>query len=754
MTDINAPVLAHDASANPARFTPLVFSGAIFLSASLLFWVEPLFSKMVLPVLGGTSAVWSVAMVVFQGLMLAGYVYAHILTRYLQIRTALLAHLLVLGLATLSLPVAINSGFQSPPQQGLSLWLIGLFLASIGLPFFALAANAPLLQAWFAKTNSKNAYLLYRASNLGSFLVLLAYPFLIERWAGLAAQARVWNIGYFLLVLAIIASGVLALRATPAQSAVPAGPASTAISWRDRFAWAALGFIPSGLLIAVTLHIATDVASGPYIWIVPLALYLLTYVFAFSDRSPARIMLALQPATIAVLVVLFLWTIKINWALSLIGHLAAFFVAAMVCQTQLYNRRPAQESLTQFYAWMSLGGVLGGIFAGLAAPELFSSVLEYPLLVLASLLVRPDVWRTPAAVWKKDLFFVAVIGGVVAAALFILASPVVIFLLSVMALALVLAFQGKAPARLCGLAALLLLATHFYDPSQSVVLHQRSFYGVYRVVDVPSGKFRVLFHGTIAHGGEQIRDDQGKAFRGRPQPLTYYYPGGPFDSAIQAVRARAGGRLDRVALVGLGMGSLSCARKPGEGWTFYELDPMSATIARDSSLFRSMSVCAPGAPIVLGDGRLTLRNAKPGIDLLLLDTFSSDAVPLHMLTRDAFALYKSRLGPHGAIAINISNKNMELADAVAASATANGMVTAIKVDRTLAAPSSDTLHFPAEIAVVAQSPAALEALKLGPGWHVLRPGPEVAVWSDDYSSVLDAILIKMRARSHPLPKAP
>jgi len=263
---------------------------------------------------------------------------------------------------------------------------------------------------------------------------------------------------------------------------------------------------------------------------------------------------------------------------------------------------------------------------------------------------------------------------------------------------------------------------------------------------VPSGKFRVLFHGTIAHGGEQIRDDQGNAFRGRPQPLTYYYPGGPFDSAIQAVRARAGGRLDRVALVGLGMGSLSCARKPGEGWTFYELDPMSATIARDNSLFRSMSVCAPGAPVVLGDGRLTLHEAKPGIDLLILDAFSSDAVPMHMLTRNAFALYKSRLSPHGAMVVNISNKNMELADAVAASAAANGMVTAVKVDRTLAAPSSATLHFPAEIAVVAQSPAALEALKLGPGWHVLRPGPEVAVWSDDYSSVLDAILIKMRTK--------
>jgi hypothetical protein len=752
MTDINAPAVASDASVSP-RFASIIFSTAIFLSASLLFWVEPLFSKMVLPVLGGTSAVWSVAMVVFQGLMLAGYVYAHLLTRYLQIRQALLVHLLTLTCAALLLPIAIASGFQTPPQDGLSLWLVGVFLSSIGLPFFALAANAPLLQAWFARGNSSNAYLLYRASNLGSFLVLLAYPFLIERSIGLEAQSHLWSMGYFVLVLAIIASGLLALRTPALQIPATIHASAKAVSWRDRLIWAVLGFIPSGLLIAVTVHIATDVASGPYIWIVPLALYLLTYVFAFSDKPllPGRAMLAVQPFTTAILVVLFLWATQLNWGLSLAGHLTAFFIAAMVCQTQLYDRRPAQEHLTQFYVWMSLGGVLGGIFAALIAPQIFSTVLEYPLLLLASLLVRPDVWRLSQAVWKKEVLFVACIGATVMAALAIAGAPIAIFLLSVMALAVVFAFQGRAPARLVCLGALLLLGTHFYNPGQKALMHERSFYGVYRVVDLPPGKFRVLYHGTVAHGGEQIRDDKGQPLRGRPEPLTYYYPGGPYDQSIQAVRARAGGTLPRVALVGLGMGSLSCQRKPGEDWTFYELDPMSAAIARDPSLFRSMSVCAPNAPIVIGDGRLTLRNAKPGIDLLLLDTFSSDAVPLHMLTRDAFALYKARLAPHGAIAINISNKNIELADAVAASAAANGMVTAINIDRKQTTPSSETLRFPAEIALVAQSQAELEALKLGPDWRIVRPAPGVRVWTDDYSNVLDAILTKMRA-SHPREK--
>ena len=748
MAEANTQSIPYAASIGSRRLASAAFPAAIFLSAALLFWIEPLFSKMVLPVLGGTSAVWSVAMVVFQGLMLAGYVYAHLLTRYLQIRQALLVHLLVLSAATVSLPIAIANGFGSPPLDGPSLWLVGLFLASMGLPFFALAANAPLLQAWFARGHGQNAYLLYRASNLGSFLVLLAYPFLIERSIGLAAQSRLWSGGYLLLILAILVSGVLAARA-PDSELLSSDPAVQTATWRDRLSWAALGFIPSGLLIAVTAHIATDIASGPYIWIIPLALYLLTYVLAFSDRPllPAKAILAVQPFTTAVLAVLFLWTAQLNWEISLAGHLAGFFVAAMVCQTELYRRRPAQQSLTQFYVWMSLGGVVGGIFAALIAPRIFSTILEYPLLVLASLLIRPDVWRTPRAVWIKDLVLVACIGIAFALAVLLIASPTAIFVLAVMATAIGMAFQGGAPARLIGLAALLLAATHFYDPTQNVVMHKRSFYGVYKVVDVPPGKFRVLYHGTIVHGGEQIREDNGNPFRARPQPLTYYYVGGPLDEGILAVRARAGGMLARAGVVGLGVGSLSCERRTGEAWTFYELDPLIAAIAHDRSLFRFMSACAPNAPVVLGDGRLTLRNAKPGMDLLVLDTFSSDAVPLHMLTREAFALYKSRLGAHGVLVINISNRNMELADAVAASAAANGMVTALNLDRKQAGTSRETLRFKAEIALVARSDAELKALKLGPDWHVIRPAADTPVWTDDYSNVLDAILTKIRGSS-------
>ncbi|MBV9548871.1 MAG: fused MFS/spermidine synthase [Alphaproteobacteria bacterium] len=742
MTIAVSPVMPHCAALALRRLVLLVFPAAIFLSASLLFWIEPLFSKMVLPVLGGSSAVWSVAMVVFQGLMLAGYLYAHLLTRYLQTRHAVLVHAVIMAAAALWLPIGMAAGFHAPPQHGLSLWLIALFLASIGLPFFALAANAPLLQAWFARNNSENAYLLYRASNLGSVLVLVAYPFLIEPVLGLAAQSRLWSIGYAGLVMAVIAGGALTLRTPALQRLQPLPLTHAALHWRDRLSWAALGFVPSGLLIAVTAHIATDVASGPYIWIFPLALYLLSFVLAFSDRPllPARTILATQPFTTAALVVLFLWGSRLNWIISLAGHLAAFFTAAMVCQTELYRRRPAQESLTQFYAWLSFGGVLGGIFAALLAPQMFNTIFEYPLLTFAALLVRPGIWKTPRVAWLRGGAFVILLAGILAVAIWL--KAIAAFVVAVTVLAAFLAFQGPVPTRLLGLAGLLLAVTHFYDPTQSIVLRARSFYGAYKIADLPSGRFRVLYQGTTAHGGERLRDDAGRPITsGRPERLAYYYAGGPYDDGIQAVRRRLGGRVDHVALIGLGIGALSCAAAPGEALTIYELDPMSAQIARNRDLFRSLSVCAPVAPVVIGDGRLTLRQARPNLGLILLDVFSSDSVPLHMLTREAFGLYKSRLAPHGAIVINLSNKNMQLADAVAASAAANGMVTAVTLGHQQT-DSKETLHFRAEVVLVAQSADDLQGLKLGSDWHIVHPRPGTPTWTDDYSNVLSAILLK------------
>ena len=736
-----APSLARSST----RLTRVIFPATIFLSAGLLFCIEPMFSKMVLPVLGGSAAVWSVAMVVFQGLMLAGYLYAHLLSRFPSLRAAILVHAIVVTIAALWLPITIASGFSTPPDSGLSLWLVGLFLASVGAPCFALAANAPLLQAWFARGGNGNAYLLYRASNLGSFIGLLAYPFLIEPLFGLSMQGRLWGLGFAVLAFGLVASGLLTLRAPTAERQIANPAAALPVNWNSRLVWLALGFIPSGLLVAVTANIATDIASGPYLWILPLALYLLTFVFAFSDRPvlPAKLILTLQPASVALLVVLFLFTGHVSWMISLPGQLAAFFVIALVCQTILYGRRPPEASLTQFYVWMSLGGVLGGSFAALASPHLFSTILEYPLLVFAALLVRPEIWRSSRPDWLREALIVGVLVGVVLSIVAMVSShQLALYGVTVMVLAGLMAFQVAAPARLLPLALGLLLVTNLHDPSQTIVKRARSFYGAYKIVDLPPGKFRVLFQGTVAHGGEQVRDDKGARLTDRPRPLTYYYEGGPYSIAIAGARTLAGGTLHRVAAVGLGIGALSCQSRPDESWSFYELDPLDTQIASDRSLFRTIALCAPGAPVVTGDGRLTLHQAKPGLDLLLLDAFSSDSVPVHLLTREAFALYKSKLGPHGVIAINISNRNVELEDVIANSAAANGMVIRVALDTRNK--NTETLRLNAKIAVVTRNASDMAALGLGTEWRLKMPEASASVWTDDYSNILGAVIRKMR----------
>jgi spermidine synthase len=742
MTSLDLPAPA--SAATRSRVAPVLFGATIFLSAALLFCVEPMFSKMVLPELGGSAAVWSIAMVVFQGLLLGGYVYAHLLARWLAPGPAALVHVTLMAIATIALPIAIAQQFQTPPEHGVSLWVMGLFVASVGLPCFAISANAPLLQAWYAQTRfegAANPYFLYRASNAGSFLVLLAYPFAIEPVFGLAQQSAYWSLGHVLLMIGIAGCGALALlhRAPQAVVQTPA----VEVSSRHRYAWIALGFIPSGLLVAVTAHIATDVASAPFLWIVPLALYLLTFVFAFTEKPvlPLKAMLALQPLTVAALVVLFLWAGKMSWAVALPCHLIAFFVATMVCHTQLYRLRPAASDLTAFYAWMSFGGVLGGMFAALLAPQLFTTVLEYPLLILAALFARPGVLAIARGQIANDAAFVLLLTTALAVPFFFVAptARVAYFAIAVMTLAGFLAIQGKHPVRLIALAALLLLVTNLYDPTQSIVTRARSFYGVYKVVELEGGRFRVFFHGTTAHGAEHIRDAKGRVITGRPEPLTYYYHGGAYGEAVDAIRAHNGGHLQNVALVGLGVGALACYAQPGETWTLYELDPLVAQIAKDPHLFRSLASCAPSAPVVIGDGRLTLRSAKRGLDLLILDVFSSDSVPTHLLTKEAFALYREKLGPHGAIAFNISNKNMQLANVVAASAAANGLVTAVKTGNRNV-DTEHTLHLRAEVAIVARSKADLDSLRLGPGWVVTKPAARV--WTDDYSNILGAILQK------------
>ncbi len=731
------------------RACEFIFTGAIFLSASLLFWVQPMFSKMVLPILGGSSAVWSVAMVVYQGLLLCGYLYAHALNAWVKPRYAAIIHVALTVTAFCTLPIAVVAGFDEPPADNVALWLIALFVASIGLPFFVLAANSPLLQAWFVRSghpSAHNPYMLYRASNVGSFAVLLAYPVIIEPLMGARAQAQAWSTGFVVLIAAIIACSMFLKRTATTAAPIVAPIPATPTSWRDRMVWMGLAFIPSGLLVAVTAHISTDVAAAPLLWIAPLALYLLTFVFAFADRPivSEKAWLTAQSVSMPLLVLLFLWSVKAHWTLSLAVHLVGFFIATMVCHTLLYKRRPSATQATGFYVWLSAGGVLGGIFAALIAPTLFTTTLEYPLLLLAAFLVRPDVRKVLRADWIEGALLTAAIATGLVGTYFLLGADLRTgyFATAVMVVcALMLFFIGK-PARLAIIAPLMFMLTYLYHPAEGTIYRARSFYGIHKVVDLDNGRFRVLFHGTTVHGGEQLLDDNGAKLEGRPVPLTYYYPGGPYSEAIDAVRARAGGTLGRVALVGLGAGIFTCHRHDGEDWDLYELDPLVIRIAKNEKLFNALAQCAPDAAIIPGDARLMLKKAKPGYNFLALDAFSSDSVPVHLITKEAVGLYKAKMAPHGVIAFNISNRNLELASVVAGAAASNGMVMIVKRDHA-ELDTEHTMRINAEIALVANSYEDFGKLNGDPSWKRFAPTPGQRIWTDDYSNIVSALIRKL-----------
>ncbi|MFI5014639.1 MAG: spermidine synthase [Hyphomicrobiales bacterium] len=733
-----------------------VFASSLFLSALLLFSAEPMFTKMVLPRLGGSPGVWSVAMVFFQAILLLGYVYAHLLMRHLPLRLAVAVHAAVLATAFTAMPIAVSQGFGHPPVDGAPIWLIGLFGASVGLPLFAVSANGPLLQSWFARSGHSHAddpYFLYAASNLGSFAALLAYPLILEPSLALREQSLAWTGGYVALAAAIALCAGLALSfAPPNRIAAPQAaiePADEAPSWRDRCAWCVFAFIPSALLVAVTVHISTDIASAPFLWVLPLALFLLTFVLVFKEQPliPHAALLRIQPAVIAILACLFAISTRLNVFVAAAIDLGGFFVLVMICHGELYRRRPSAAHLTGFYVWMSFGGVLGGGFAALLAPHLFVTVFEYPLLIVATLLARPALLSQPPHIWASEGLPVVLAGFLLLVPGLVLHIDIPpraeISLGAVTALFACLAMlQHARPVRLLALTVLLLALTQAYQPGSGQSVFARSFFGVMKAMPYgEGGRFRALIHGTTIHGAERILDDDGRPVSGPLEPLTYYYPGGPLAEAIAAARG-AKGRLPRVAIIGLGVGTLACYRHEGEDWRFFEIDPEVVRLATDASLFHYLSSCAPDAAIRLGDARLTIAEERPGYDLVVIDAFSSDAVPAHLLTKEAVALYVTKLAPDGALIFNISNRNIELGSVLAASAEANGLVMLWKRDQS-PVDTERTMHSQAEVAVLARQPQDTGIAPTAAGW-ASASSAGTRVWSDDYSDLVGAIWRRYR----------
>ncbi len=611
---------------------------------------------------------------------------------------------------------------------------------------FAISATAPLLQSWFARLNHVAAgdpYFLYGASNAGSLLALLAYPFLVEPLLPLARQSGFWALGFVVLLLGIVLCALsLAWQRLSAPLAdlpplplpVPVIPGSTAPTspWRQRSVWIALSFVPSSLLLGVTMHIATDVASAPLLWVLPLALYLLTFMLAFASRPwlPHAIVARAVPLLLIPLI------IAPPRGLLLPLHLATFFALALLCHGELARRRPSVGRLTEFYLCLSVGGALGGVFNALLAPLIFPGVWEYPLLLAVACLALPGPFA--GRPWARAL------DVLVPAALFaalLLADQVdagdsrMLWLLAAlpryMLPALVLLHSSTRPLRMAlGVAVCvgLPVIANYIDSELTV----RSFFGVYRVRLAEDGQTRQLVHGTTVHGAESLLPGEERL------PLGYYSHAGPFGRAFAALAARPALPLRRVAVIGLGAGDLACYETPGQHWTFYEIDPLVERIARDPRFFHFLADCGDAA-VVLGDARLTIAGAPDATyDLLVLDAFSSDSIPIHLLTREAFALYRRKLAPGGVLLVHISNRSLDLAPVVAAVAQDAGLTARMLVDNV--PPGTDPARrAPAAVVALAARPDDLGALAADPEWIALPPAPAWALWTDQQSDILRVI---------------
>ncbi|HXP04257.1 MAG TPA: fused MFS/spermidine synthase, partial [Stellaceae bacterium] len=677
---------------------------------------------------------WNTNMCFFQAVLLGGYLYAHLLATHFERRTQALIHGVVLLAAAAFLPLDLTQA--TPPSDGIPvLWLIGRLAISVGPPFFAISATAPLLQRWFSRTDHPAAvdpYFLYAASNAGSLIALLSYPLLVEPNLALPAQSRAWSLG-----LALVAAGIgicwLGYRSHAAPEAVLQAPAASP-EWAERLRWVAFAFVPSALLLAVTSHITTDLASAPLFWVIPLALYLLTFIFAFASRPPLphTLMLRLQPFLIIPLVVVSAMLHSI-WLLGL--HLALFFVIAMVCHGELARRRPPAANLTEFYLCVSLGGVLGGIFDALVAPVIFPDIWEYPLLLALSCLARPpSVAGGTNARWA-DFYLPAVLLAGLAALIFAgnLPAWVLVAALPLAAVAL-LQFSQRRWRFALGVGVCLLVEQ--IAASGNTLATARSFFGVNRVRLVEDATLRVFQHGTTVHGAEYV--DFGR----ETIPLGYYNREGPFGRFFAALAGRS---VKQVGIVGLGAGDLACYAKPGQTWTFHEIDPAVERIARDPRHFHFLERCGNDPRVILGDARLTLHDVPDGhYDVLVIDAFSSDSIPLHLLTREALALYGRKLAPDGVLLFHISNRYLDLAPVLAALAKDAGMPARHMID--LAPPPESAARLSAEVVALGQPGHSIDFLTASAGWQQLIAPPRSVSWTDGRSDIISRI--KWRGTAH------
>ena len=757
---IGMPDRDSDSMTRRHALLPIFFGITLFLAALLSFLVQPMVAKTVLPYFGGSPAIWTVCMLFFQTMLLLGYAYADLLTRSFRVVNQVRMHLFCIVVVEAARPdVAriIAELDSSNVTVSPTLTLIACLIRAVGLPFLLLATTAPLLQHWYVSArgpSSRDPYFLYAASNFGSLVALAAYPLWFERHYRLIDQSRYWGRGLDLLLVLVILSGIWSVlrgRGRGGENEKPIVLPSNGfrISLLEWLSWVVLAFIPSSLLLGVTTYITTDLAAIPLLWAVPLGLYLVTFIVVFSRFSYQAEWLGRHALPLLVMVQAPVMAAGLVQPFWIPLHLLTFTAAALVCHGALADRRPGTERLTAFYLALAVGGALGGIFNAVLAPFMFNRLSEYPLAIVwacLALSVRFGSESDEELSWRTLIFPLSI--GSIAVALFVNVRGIndsglgILATMIVAGLSALVAWRHREfPVRFALTIAALLAASGFANGVNGVVIFRaRSFFGVLTVTEIviDGQPLHRLFHGSTLHGQQNFLPEK------RSEPQTYFDRSGPIGQIFALFDSDHRDRESRIAVTGVGAGSLAAYARQGQRWTFYEIDPAVVRVARDPLLFTYFQDSfATSLETIIGDARLTMaKSADASFHLIILDAFSSDAIPAHLLTREALILYRRKLAPGGLIVVNITNRYLDLAPVVAALADDAGWSVRIRIDAGHSRADRERGNTGSIWAVLVENEAKFGGLANDSRWKVPEARPGASLWTDDFTSLVDHLRIR------------
>jgi hypothetical protein len=690
---------ARAGSAARSHGAAALYGVAVFVAAFLLFQVEPIMGRLILPWFGGSAAIWIVAVMFFQVVLVLGYLYAHLLVRHVSAARQMFVHVPILLASLAVLPILPAASWKPVGGQDPTLRILGLLAVTVGPPFFVLCTCGPLFQAWYARGHGR-PYRLFSLSNGASLLGLLSYPLIVEPRLGLHAQAYVWSSAYALFVaLAITITIRAGLAARRTESVMETRTATSAPRWLDRVRWLALAATPSLLTLAVTNHLTRNVAPIPLLWVLPLSVYLLSLIICFeSDRGYRRaLFLPLLPVVLCLVAAnLFPGELQVGIIGQIAFFIGALFVFCMVCHGELARLKPAPEHLTGFYVMVALGGALGGLFVAVLAPQVFSNYFELAFgivlcAVVVALAVAGDLLkRTSGRIWARRALVLVLAVGTALLGTFVLGKVLV------------------------------------YDRGDRVVA--RDFYGVLSVRDKTGvGAVRVLYSGTIVHGDELL------GAGGARTPISYYGPSSGVGVVMREENRRPAP--NRVGVIGLGAGTIAAYGRPGDSYRFYELDPLDISIAKN--WFSFLRDSPAHVSVIPGDGRLSLeREPSQHFNVLVADAFNGDAIPIQLMTLQAFRLYFAHLAPGGVVAVNVSNRFLNLAPVVARAAGALGKQ-AIRIDDP--GENTERVYGKSVWVLVTGNQRLAARLAHSPHGEILNPNDGTRLWTDDYSNVLASL---------------